>query len=93
MKNKILKISVLVIMIIVIMIIVMMFILTGCNQTIIDTNYTFDRAIVVLNNNTKMEIQIKEWTDYSDGEQLQIKGKDGKTYLVSSFNTILIKDE
>lgn len=88
MKNKILKISVLVIMII-----VMMFILTGCNQTIIDTNYTFDRAIVVLNDSTKMEIQIKEWTDYSDGEQLQIKGKDGKTYLVSSFNTILIKDE
>lgn len=88
MKNKILKISVLVIMII-----VMMFILTGCNQTIIDTNYTFDRAIVVLNDGTKMEIQIKEWTDYSDGEQLQIKGKDGKTYLVSSFNTILIKDE
>lgn len=88
MKNKILKISVLVIMII-----VMMFILTGCNQTIIDTNYTFDRAIVVLNDGTKMEIQIKEWTDYSDGEQIQIKGKDGKTYLVSSFNTILIKDE
>ena len=88
MKNKILKISVLVIMII-----VMMFILTGCNQTIIDTNYTFDRAIVVLNDGTKMEIQIKEWTDYSDGEQLKIKGKDGKTYLVSSFNTILIKDE
>lgn len=88
MKNKILKISVLVIIII-----VSVFVLTGCNQTIIDTNYTFDRAIVVLNDGTKMEIQIKEWTDYSDGEQLQIKGKDGKTYLVSSFNTILIKDE
>ena len=88
MKNKILKISVLVIMII-----VTMFMLTGCNQTIIDTNYTFDRAIVVLNDGTKIEIQIKEWRDYSDGEQLQIKGKDGKTYLVSSFNTILIKDE
>ena len=88
MKNKILKISVLVIMLA-----VGVFSLTGCNQTIIDTNYTFDRAIVVLNDGTKMEIQIKEWTDYSDGEQLQIKGKDGKTYLVSSFNTILIKDE
>lgn len=87
MKNKILKISVLVIMII-----VSVFALTGCNQTIIDTNYTFDRAIVVLNDGTRMEIEIKEWRDY-DGEQLQIKGKDGKTYLVSSFNTILIKDE
>lgn len=87
MKNKILKISVLVIMLA-----VGVFSLTGCNQTIIDTNYTFDRAIVVLNDGTRMEIEIKEWRDY-DGEQLQIKGKDGKTYLVSSFNTILIKDE
>lgn len=87
MKNKILKISVLVIMMI-----VSVFALTGCNQTIIDTNYTFDRAIVVLNDGTKMEIEIKEWCNYK-GEQLQIKGKDEKTYLVSSFNTILIKDE
>ena len=87
MENKILKISVLVIMLA-----VGVFSLTGCNQTIIDTNYTFDRAIVVLNDGTRMEIEIKEWRDY-DGEQLQIKGKDGKTYLVSSFNTILIKDE
>lgn len=86
-KNKILKISVLVIMII-----VSVFALTGCNHTIIDTNYTFDRAIVILNDGTKMEIEIKEWHDY-EGEQLQIIGKDGKIYLVSSFNTILIKDE
>ena len=39
-----------------------------------------------------MEIEIEQWRDYEDGEQIQIKGKDGKTYLVSSFNTILIKD-
>ena len=65
--------------------------LTGCNQQVIDTNYTFDRAIVTMNDGTKMEIEIKQWKDY-DGEQLQIIGKDGKVYLVSSYNTILIKD-
>lgn len=87
MKNKILKISVLVIILI-----VSVFALSGCNHTIIDRNYTFDRAIVILNDGTRIEIEIKEWSDY-DGEQIQIKGKDGKIYLVSSFNTILIKDE
>ena len=66
--------------------------LTGCNKQIIDTKYTFDRAIVVLNDGTRMEIEIEKWTDYEDGEQLQIIGKDGKVYLVSSYNTILIKD-
>lgn len=65
--------------------------LTGCNKQIIDTKYTFDRAIVVLNDGTRMEIEIAKWNDY-DGEQIQIIGKDGKVYLVSSYNTILIKD-
>lgn len=67
--------------------------LAGCgNYDHWDTEYTFDRAIVILNDGTKMEIEIEQWRDYEDGEQIQIKGKDGKTYLVSSFNTILIKD-
>lgn len=65
--------------------------LTGCNKQIIDTKYTFDRAIVVLNDGTRMEIEITKWNDY-EGDQLQIIGKDGKVYLVSSYNTILIKD-
>ena len=65
--------------------------LTGCNKQIIDTKYTFNRAIVTLNDGTRMEIEIAKWNDY-DGEQIQIIGKDGKVYLVSSYNTILIKD-
>lgn len=66
--------------------------LTGCNRQVVDSNYTFNRAIVILNDGTKMEIEIEKWRDYDDGEQLQIIGKDGKVYLVSSYNTILIKD-
>ena len=69
----------------------LLFLLTGCNEQIIDTNYTFNRAIVTMNDGTKMEIEIKSWKDY-EGEQLQLVGKDGKVYLVSSYNTILIKD-
>lgn len=62
------------------------------NKTAWDTQYTFNKAIVILNDGTKMEIEIKKWKDF-DGEQIQIQGKDGKVYLVSSYNTILVKDK
>ena len=62
--------------------------LTGCNKTIFDTNYTFDKAIVVIGTE-RYEYDIDEWKDY-DGEQLQLKLTDGSTILVSSYNTILV---
>lgn len=65
--------------------------LTGCgNMDMFDTNYTYTKAITYIGNE-KLEIQIKQWCDY-EGEQIQIIGEDGKTYLLSSFNTILIKE-
>ena len=38
-----------------------------------------------------MELDVESWKDY-DGEQIQIKCKDGKTYLVSSVNIILVSE-
>ena len=55
-----------------------------------DTNYTYTKAITYIGNE-RMEINIRQWSDY-DGEQIQIIGQDGKIYLVSSFNTILIRE-
>lgn len=87
MKNKILKISILVIMLV-----GGMLLLTGCgNKDIWDTNYTYTKAITYIGNE-KIEIKIKQWRDY-DGEQIQIIAEDGTIYLVSSFNTILIKEK
>ena len=60
------------------------------NKTKIDLQYKFDKAITNINGE-KIEIEIDTWSDY-DGEHLQIVSKDGKVYLVSSFNTILIKE-
>lgn len=72
--------------------ILLLILFCGCgNKDMWDSQYTFDRAIVILNDGTKMEIEIQKWCDY-EGEQIQIIGKDGKVYLVSSYNTILIKD-
>lgn len=56
-----------------------------------DTNYTYNRAIVIMNDGTRIELEIQQWRDF-EGEQIQIIAKDGKTYLISSYNTILIKD-
>lgn len=67
------------------------FALTGCNMSIIDTTYTFDKAIVYMGNE-KIELEIKKWKDYEDGEQIQIETKDGKVYLISMNNAILIKE-
>lgn len=64
---------------------------SGCNQTLIDTVYRYDRAIIEMPGGEVIEVEIKSWSDY-DGEQLQIISTDGTVYLVSSFNCVLIQD-
>lgn len=65
----------------------------GCgNKTFFDTTYTFDYAIISLPNGEVVEGEIKEWCDYEDGDQLQIKMKDGSTYLVHAEDCVLIAD-
>lgn len=63
----------------------------SCNFQLIDTTYTYDTAIISMFDGTTKEVKIKSWKDY-DGEQLQITGEDGKVYLVSSTNCVLIKE-
>ena len=63
--------------------------MTGCNKTILDTTYTFDEAIICVGGEWKT-IEVKEWTDYADGDQIQIVAKDGTIYLVHANNCTLI---
>ena len=64
----------------------------GCgNRDWIDTNYTYNKAIIDLQDGTSIKVDVKQWRDY-EGEQLQIISRDGKTYLVSTFNCTLIKE-
>lgn len=65
--------------------------LCGCNHQIIDTTYKFDRAIISLPNGKVIEGKVTSWTDYTDGDQIQVK-IDGKTYLVHSSNIVLISE-
>lgn len=66
------------------------FCLTGCNKQLIDTTYSFNYAIIQLPDGTIVEGKVQSWTDYEDGEQLQIK-IDGVVYLCSSYNCVLMK--
>lgn len=63
--------------------------LTGCNKQIIDLQYSYNYAIIQLQNGKVIEGKIQSWTDYEDGEQLQVK-IDGVVYLTNSYNCTLI---
>lgn len=65
--------------------------LTACNKQIIDTTYKYDRAIIYLPDGTVVDGKVQSWTDFEDGDQIQVK-VDGKTYLVHSSNVVLIDE-
>lgn len=65
--------------------------LSGCgNYTILDTKYSFNKAII-FDEDSATIIEIEKWTDY-DGEQLQLQTKDGAYILTSSYDTKLMDD-
>lgn len=67
---------------------------TSCdaNYTLLDTNYTYDIAMIEMPGGEVIKVEIKSWRDY-EGEQLQIIAKDGTVYLTSSYNCVLINEK
>ncbi len=59
--------------------------LTGCNRTMVDTKYGFDKALV-LGDDTSIIMDVADWLDY-EGEQIQVITKDNFALLTSSFDT------
>ena len=66
-------------------------VLAGCNKQMVDMTYSYERAILSLPNGEVVEGRVSSWTDYEDGDQIQVK-IEGKTYLVHSSNIVLISD-
>ena len=65
---------------------------TGCyNKQLFDVTYHYDRAIVYLPNGEIVEGRVNSWTDFEDGDSIQVK-IDGKTYLTHLCNVCLIDD-
>ena len=65
--------------------------LSGCNKQMVDLTYSYEYAIIGLPNGEVVEGKVSSWTDYEDGDQLQVK-IGGKTYLVHSSNVVLISN-
>lgn len=65
--------------------------LAGCNKQIVDITYAYNYAIVALPNGEVVEGKVQSWTDYEDGDQIQVK-IGGKQYLVHSSNIVLVNE-
>ena len=66
-------------------------VLAGCNKQMVDLTYSYEYAIIALPNGEVVEGKVSSWTDFEDGDQIQVK-IEGKTYLVHSSNIVLISD-
>lgn len=67
----------------------MLLVLSGCNKQVFDTTWSFDKAIISLPDGTVISGPVEKWTDYADGDQIQVQ-VGGSTYLVHSSNIVLI---
>lgn len=68
-----------------------LFSVSGCNKQIFDTTYTFKTAIIALPDGEVIKGRIDSWTDFEDGDQIQVK-INGVTYLVHSSNVCLMTE-
>ena len=59
--------------------------LSGCNRTVFDTKYGFDKAFIS-GEDSSIVLDVREWKDYS-GEQLQLTTNDNFVLLTSAFDT------
>ena len=66
-------------------------ILSGCNKQLVDLTHSYETAVISLPNGEVVEGKVNSWTDFDDGDQIQVK-IDGKTYLVHSSNIALISN-
>ncbi len=64
---------------------------THGNRQLVDLKNRFDRAYITLPNGEYIEGKVSSWTDYADSDVVQVT-IEGKTYLTSYVNVILIDD-
>lgn len=65
--------------------------LTSCNVQMIDTTWSFERAVISLPNGDAVEGEVVSWLDYKNSDMVQVT-IDDKTYLTHSANVVLISE-
>ncbi len=72
------------------MLIVCTLLLASCgNMDSFNTVFTFHEAIISMPDGTVLRGKVQKWTDYQDGDQIQVK-IDDVVYLVHSENIVLM---
>lgn len=77
--------------IIAVLCIVFALLLVGCNRQMIDLDYHFNNAYLVVGDEVKT-IKVKSWADYENSDMVQITDENGVVYLTHSTNVILFSD-
>ncbi|HAM63280.1 MAG: hypothetical protein A2Y20_10905 [Firmicutes bacterium GWF2_51_9] len=62
--------------------------LSGCNLQIIDTTWKYDVAYINVGSET-IVCDISSWKDYENSDIIQVKCKDGRTFLGHASTIIL----
>lgn len=65
--------------------------LVACNKQVVDLTYSYERAIISLPNGEIVDGKVQSWTDFEDGDQIQVK-IDGVTYLLHASQIVLISE-
>lgn len=63
----------------------------GCNMSVIDTTYSFDKAMISMPDGTVVKGRVESWKDYEDSDAVQVE-IDGKVYYTFLNNVVLIKE-
>ena len=92
MSKKFRPIKVISILVMLIVVAVIITTLSGCNKLLIDTQMQFSYGIICLPDGSIVKGEIQNWTDFEDGDQLQITIK-GITYLVHSTDAVLMSEK
>ena len=74
-----------------VLVMVSLLVLAGCNKQMVDLTYSYEYAILSLPNGEVVEGKVSSWTDFEDGDQIQVRIA-GKTYLVHSSDIVLISE-
>lgn len=68
--------------------------LASCgNKDLIDTEYKYTKAVVLMPDGKVETFEVKSWCDYDQSDMIQFKTPDGKVYLTHSSNVLLIGDD
>ena len=65
--------------------------LAACNKQVVDLTYSYERAIISLPNGEIVEGKVQSWTDFKNGDQIQVK-INGITYLLHASQIILVSE-